>query len=416
MAEAKILTGAGKRRFFYGYVVLGATFFVLMVSWGTFYSFGVFFTPVLTEFGWTRAATSGAYSLSLLLLGVMGMVMGRLNDRFGPRVIAMVCGLMVGLGFLLMSRVDAIWQLYLFYGVIIATGMSTTFVPLLSTVARWFVKKRSLMTGVAVSGVGMGTIVVPILARWLISSYGWRWSYTIMGIAVMISVILAAQLLRRDPGQVGLAPDGLRVIEDHSSDLESRGISVREAIRTRRFWIIAFVFFCSTFVTQTILMHIVPHAGGLGLSPISAAGILSIIGGLSIGGRIGLGTLADRIGNWLTFVFCFLIALGGFILLLAGEREIWALYMFAVVFGFTYGGFMALPSPIVADLLGLKAHGALFGASNFLATVGGAVGTLIAGRIFDLNGTYRLAFLICACLCVAGLVLLSVMKARRSVR
>ena len=127
-------------KIFYGYIVVAASFLIYMVMWGTYYTFGIFFKPFLVEFGWTRAMTSGAYSLSLILHGLLGIVAGKLTDRFGPRVVVTACGLLLGSGYLLMSQVSAIWQLYLFYGVIIGIGISGGFIPLVSTVARWFVK------------------------------------------------------------------------------------------------------------------------------------------------------------------------------------------------------------------------------------------------------------------------------------
>ena len=136
-----------KPKFFYGYVVVLASFFILLITWGTIYTFGVFLKPLLAEFGWTRAETSGAYSLYMVLHGVLYIVTGRLNDRFGPRMLMTACGLLLGLGYFLMAYISAIWHLYLFYGVIIGIAMSAGFVPLVSTIVRWFVKRRALMTG-----------------------------------------------------------------------------------------------------------------------------------------------------------------------------------------------------------------------------------------------------------------------------
>jgi len=209
----------GKPRFFYGYAVVGAAFIVMLVAQGAFLSFGVFFKPVLTDFGWTRAMTSGAFSLCFLLNGLLGIGMGMLNDRRGPRLVVTTCGILLGAGYLLMSQIDTIWQLYLFYGVIVGIGISGAWVPLLSTVSRWFVKRRALMCGIVLSGVGIGVVIIPPLAAWLISIYSWRTSYIIVGIIVLVLVILAAQFLRRDPSQVGQLPYGAIEVEAESSGL-----------------------------------------------------------------------------------------------------------------------------------------------------------------------------------------------------
>jgi len=195
-------------RFFYGYVIVLAAFCSTVVVWGIFYSFGIFFEPILTEFGWSRAVTSGAYSLCMALHGLLAIGMGRLNDRFGPRLIITACGLFFGLGHLLMSQINAAWQLYLFYGVIVSIGLSASFVPITSTVARWFVKRRGMMTGVVVAGIGLGTMFIPPLVSQLISIYGWRTSYIIVGVAALVLVTLAAQFLKRTPEQIGLSPYG----------------------------------------------------------------------------------------------------------------------------------------------------------------------------------------------------------------
>ncbi|MFC1593137.1 MFS transporter, partial [Candidatus Omnitrophota bacterium] len=130
--------------------------------------------------------TSGAFSLRMLFTGLLSMVMGKLNDRFGPRLVVTASGFFIGLGFLLMSQISTIWQLYLFFGVIVAIGISGSLIPMVSTVARWFVRRRGLMTGIAVSGGGFGTLVMPLLASYVISNYGWRTSYTIMGVIAIV--------------------------------------------------------------------------------------------------------------------------------------------------------------------------------------------------------------------------------------
>ena len=157
------LTGDKKPSFYYGYIIVALAFLIHVILGGTMYTFGVFFKPLASEFGWTRAATSGAFSLFMVLHGFFYIVTGRLNDTFGPRIVVSGCGLFMWLGYLLMSQTSTIWQLYLFYGVIIAVGMGSGYVPLISTLIRWFVnnKKRGLMIGIAVAGIGVGTMIMP---------------------------------------------------------------------------------------------------------------------------------------------------------------------------------------------------------------------------------------------------------------
>ena len=283
-------------RFFYGYIVVAAALCIMLMIYGTRFAFGVFFKPVLTEFGWTRAMTSGAFSLSMVMEGLLGIIMGGLNDRLGPRVVLTLCGFLAGLGYLLMGQVNSVWQLYLFYGVIIGTGMSGVFVPLVSTVARWFIKRRSMMTGIVMSGVGMGALIAAPMANRLISTYDWRISYIILGSIVLVVVILAAQFLRRDPTQMGQAPYG-ESKEEQRLKLGTEGFSLSEAAYTRQFWMVFIMLLCHGFCMFAISVHIVPHATDLGISATAAANILATTGGLAIIGRVLMGSAADRIGS-----------------------------------------------------------------------------------------------------------------------
>ena len=236
-----------KPRRFYGYIVVVAAFFIMVLMWGTLSTFGIFFKPMLTELGWTRAITSGAFAVSWIIQGLLSIAVGRVNDRLGPRIVITVCGSILGLGYLLMSQTNALWQLYLFYGVIIATGMSGSFVPIASTVARWFVKRRGTMTGIVVAGSGIGGLIAPPLANWLISIYDWRVSYIILGSIALVVVILFAQLLRRDPAQVGLMPYG-----GSKEEMELKGstkaFSLKEAASVRQFWLVLSMYLCLGFL------------------------------------------------------------------------------------------------------------------------------------------------------------------------
>jgi len=394
-----------KHKFFYGYVVVAACFAIIALMWGTFHSFGVFLKPLTTDLGWTRAVTSGAFSLSFILFGLLGVVAGKLTDRFGPRIVVTVCGLVLGSGYLLLSQVSAVWQFYLFLGVLVGAGMAGSFAPLASTVARWFVKRRGMMTGIAVSGLGVGTLIMSPIANWLISNYGWRTAYVVVGTTVLVLIILTTQFLRRDPSQIGQLPDGKSELAE-KSDTNATGFSFREALHTWQLWVLSVAWLCFCLSIEAVLAHIVPHAIELGVSAASAALILAVIGGLSTGGRIIMGSAGDRIGNKLALIICFgLLSISLFWLLTA--KELWMLCLFAVIFGFGYGGIATLASPIVAEQFGLSSHGVILGAVLFSGTIGEASGPVLAGHIFDVTGSYNLAFLICALTGVTGLILVS---------
>jgi len=374
----------------------------MLVMFGVYYAFGVFFKPMLTEFGWTRATTSGAFSLSWIVSGLLAIVMGRLTDRFGPRLVMTLCGFFLGLGYLLVAQISAVWQLYLFYGVIIGIGMGGSFVPLMSTVARWFVKRRGMMTGIVVTGVGVGSLIAPPVASRLISTYDWRSSYIILGSTVLVVVVLAAQLLRRDPTQVRQVPYSEN--EEQGFKPETEGFSLKEAVRTKQFWLVSAMLVCFGFCALAIIVHIVAHATELGISAASAANILATIGGMGIIGRVVLGTAADRIGNRQAFIIGFIL-MSAALFWLMPATEAWMLYLFAAVFGFGYGGCAASESPLVAELFGLSSHGLIMGVIALGFTSGAAIGPFLAGYVFDFAGSYQGAFLACAVTAVVGLIL-----------
>ncbi|MFC1995793.1 MFS transporter [Chloroflexota bacterium] len=403
MAESR------QRRFFYGYIIVLAGFIVMCLTWGIFHSFAVFFEPVLNEFGWTRAMTSAAYSLSYILFGLLGIPMGRLNDRFGPRIIMVGSGLLLGFGYLLMSQVNFIWQLYLFFGVMIGIGMGATWVPVISTVARWFVRRRGMMTGIVISGMGLGTLIIPPVVTWLISSYGWRTSFILVGIAALLLITLAGYFLRRDPVQMGQSPYGENEIKEENIYLETRGFSLREAVYTRQFWLLCGMFLITGYFIHTILVHIVIHATGLGISATNAANILATMGGVSILGMIIMGSVGDKLGNRLSAITCFII-IAIILFWLIPVREAWMLYLLVAIFGFGTGGLDTLLSPIVAELFGLTSHGVIMGIIIFSLTIGGAIGPVLAGHIFDITNSYQLAFLITATTATMGAIMILLLR------
>jgi len=404
-----------KSGFFYGYIVVVASLCIIVASFSVYYAFGVFFKPVLAEFGWTRAMTSGAFSLSMLLHGLLGILTGRLNDRLGPRIVMTFCGFFIGLGYLLMSQINAVWQLYLFYGVIIGIGMSGPWVTLTSTVARWFAARRGMMTGVVLSGTGIGALIGPPVANWLISIYDWRMSYIILGSLVLIAVIVAAQFLRRDPSKMGQVPYGESKVDERKLQFGTEGLSLKESVVTRQFWVVFVMLFCFGFCHFTVLVHIVPHATDLGTPTTAAANILSTLGGLAIVGRVVLGSASDRIGSRLIFIIGFVL-MSAALFWLISAIEMWMLYLFAIIYGFFQGGMGASHSPLVAELFGLSSHGLILGVSVVGYTIGAALGPFLAGYIFDVAGSYQTAFLVCAALSIIGLILAIILKPVRDAR
>ncbi len=248
-----------------------------------------------------------------------------------------------------------------------------------------------------------------MLSSQLINAYGWRNTFIILGVICLVVVPPLAQFLRRDPSQKGLSPYGATEQADDINNSLDGGITLGEALRNKQYWTVCIVFFIMWYCANSLMLHIVPYATGIGISPVRAASLMSIIGGVSIIGRLAVGSAGDRMGNIRTMTFCF-ISLIISVLWLLPATQLWQLYLFAVAYGFTHGGFFTLISPLIADLFGTKAHGTLFGFSSFISTIGGAIGPLIAGRIFDVSGSYSLVFWIVIGFAGVGLLLSLLLK------
>ena len=399
-----------RSRYFYGYNIVGASFVIQAMSIGAMFTYGVFFKEFQADFGWSRATISVASSLAFLIMGVVGILAGRLNDRIGPKALMVASGISMGLGFMLMSRLQETWQLYLLWGVLAGIGLSTHDVITLSTVARWFVKRRGMMTGIVKVGTGSGQVLVPPFAVAIIAVFGWRNAYLILGTLTLVTLVAAAQVLRRDPHSIGLLADGgSHGPYEAANGSGGENMPLSAAFRKPQFWIICVAEFVAFFCIFIIIVHIVPHATDLGLSLATAVAVQSTFGGVSMLGRFVMGVAIDRIGGKRSLIICFSIFFCGFICLQMA-REAWMLFLFAVIYGFAHGGFFTVVSPTLAELFGIGSHGLLFGIVLFSGTIGGAIGPLLAGRTFDVTGNYQMVFLVLSGLAAVGIVLMTLLR------
>lgn len=390
------------RSYYYGYRIVAACFIIQIAGGGAFATYGLFFSDLQSEFGWSRAAISGASSLATLLMGAASILCGRLNDRIGPRIVMVVSGLALGGGYLLMSRLGAVLHLYIAYGLLVGIGMSTQDVVTLSTIARWFIARRGMMSGIVKVGTGVGQLIVPLAAAALIAMYGWRGAYIAIGLFVLLMLLVGARFLRRDPQSAGLIPFTGR--EGHAAPLQGAeaGLTLAAGVRTRQFWLVCLSEFTMSFCIMTTLVHLVNHARDLGVAPAAAGVLLSVIGASSIAARFLLGSASDVIGCRKAFSICFGTLFVG-LLWLQTAASLWMLVVYAIADGFARGGNFVVISPLMAELFGTRAHGALFGLATFIGTIGGAVGPLLAGRIFDITASYSTAFILLSALMGVGL-------------
>jgi OFA family oxalate/formate antiporter-like MFS transporter len=405
----------GQESFFYGYIITAAGFAIWAIGWGTYTpSFSVFFKPLLAEFGWSRADTSMAYSLSFLVQAGLAIVMGWLTDRLGPRIVISVLGSALGICYLLMSQVSSLWQFTVTYAVVGGIGVSTLNVPVMVTISRWFTKRRGLMIGIVQAGIGLGGFVFSPLTGWLIVSYGWRSAYVVLGFIALVGMFVGGLFLRRDPREKGQLPDGERlaaVTEAKPSNpgFQAVGFTLREALRTKQFWVIAGIYGVFGFCRSTYTAHLAAHVQDLGFSLADGANVLAVVIGASVFGRIGLGRVADIIGSRRGFIISFGVTALSLIWVLI-SKELWMFYLFAFVFGVAWGNQAVLRFAIASEYFGLASLGLIMGALGVGESVAAMLGSYIAGYIFDIFGNYHVMFWIGIAISVTGMILAVVLK------
>lgn len=395
------------RRFFYGWIIVAASFFAAM-SYGLFHTFGVFFKSLQAEFGWSRTLTASVSSVHLMVYAVSGIMIGKVTDKYGPRAGLTIGAFLIGVGLMLCSRIGSIWQLYIFFGLIASLGAGVVYSLPSATVQRWFVEKRGLVLGIVMSGVGFSTMILAPLTNYLISSYGWRMAYIILGSGSLCVLSGVAMTMVSDPEKIGLNPYGFNKDKTdetlqgsncsyNTSDNIGKGEiqiwTAKEAIKTQAFWVIYLLHFFAVLPLFMIMVHIVPFATDMGIPKAVAAGALGLIGGSSILGRILMGSLSDRIGwkNGITICVgcCCIITLW-----LINMRSVWALYVFVVFFGFFYGGKVPLFPGLVSSFFGTASLAEIMGIFGTGSGIGGMIGPLVGGYLYDKTGDYSIAFLL----------------------
>jgi len=406
---------SSNRKFFYGWVVVASFLIIGTTLFGIRLTFGVFFKSIETQFALSRTFTSSILSANLILGGACAILGGWALDRFGPKRVLSLMAVFTGLSLVLTGRTAAPWQLFLTYSLLLALGTGPAYVAVMSTVSRWFDKKRGLALGIASSGNGLGTMLMAVLAAYLITSFDWCTAYTVIGVMAVIVVIPVSLVLKRDPREIGALPDGVKeMVTDEKNQViaPAPSLTLRQAVRTRSFWLILllFILFASSYFLA--LTHVVPHAMDKGIDPVQAASILSLMGATNIAGRVMMGSVSDRFGRKRIVVVCtFLQAVTLFWLI--GSQSLWMFYVYALAYGFVFGGSEPILAAMIGDTFGVGKLGSILGIIDAAWGVGAAIGPIVGGLIFDLAGDYFVAFLYAALAMVA--VSLLVILVRREV-
>ena len=358
------------------WLVVAATFISTATVFGVTYSFTTFLDAMTEEFDAGNGATALLFGLTIFFLFVLGLPAGRASDRWGPRPVVLVGCASIVAGLLLTSIVDRLPLGYLTYGLGIGVGTACCYVPMVSQVSGWFDRRRAAALGVAVSGIGVGTLVGPPLANRLIEEYGWRSTYRIFAVIAVVGLLIAAALVARAPIAVGQAPLDL-------------GLVVRQPI-FRSLYISGLLMTIALFVPFVFLA---PYAEDHGVSDGAAASLVSFLGVGSLAGRLVLAPLAGRLGVLVLYQLCFVVLGASFLIWLAGGGRFVVLATFAVVLGLSYGGYVALSPAATAELFGLAGLGAVLGALYTAGGIGGLIGPPVAGAVIDSAGGYDVAII-----------------------
>ncbi|MBC4018665.1 MFS transporter [Siccirubricoccus deserti] len=344
-------------------------FTVSFVVFGTMYSFGAFFAPMAVEFGAGMAATSAFFSITGLVFYLAGAVAGRLGDRFGPAVMTAIGGAVMGGGLVLNSLAGQIWAGYLAYGVGVGLGAACAYTPTLAVLGGWFVRRRNAALGLAAAGTGCGMLVLPPLTAALIGQYGWRATSAMLGLGCAAVLALAATLVRRPP----LPPAG----EPH--------LPLGRIMRSPEFLALYASWVLATTALFVPLVLLPADAAARGASELAGAALLSLLGGSSVVGRLGMGALAERVGTARLFKASVLLMAASYLLWLAAASYAW-LAAFAVTLGLGYGLRIALMPAVLIGLFGVRNLGALLGAFFTASGIAAALGPPLAGLVVDATG------------------------------
>jgi MFS family permease len=403
---------AAQPRIFYGWVVVLASFLTLVLVMGTRFSFGVFYSSMLVEMGWSRAATAGIFSVSMLVYAVVALGVGAAFDWWGPRRLFPVAALLLSAGFWLCSRMTELWEFYVYYGIIVGTGFTALgFIPHVALMARWFERRRGLATSLALAGTGVGSFLLAPLSAWLIALYGWRQSYLVYAVTIPVVLIPLILLVHRSrPADLGLHPDGASEPAP-VSHLASRfadaagGTPYAAAFTTRSFWALSGVVFTIACTLMLLTVHQNQYLIDLGFSPAFAAWMLGFNGLLRSGGSILWGALSDRMTRETSFTIATLLGVVSLLCLLSaqGSPDTWRIVVFVVLMGLGYGGTSVIYSTAAADLFQGPHFGKILGLMEIGFGLGASLGSAMAGVVFDYFQTYVPAFYI-----TIGLMLASI--------
>jgi MFS family permease len=388
----------------YAWLVVAGAFMLLFCSTGTqFYAFPVFFEAIVRDTGWARAETAAALSVGMFFSGITGMLIGGLLHKLGVKTIMLSGCIIVGIGYYLLSTIEKLWQLYVYYGLIVAVGAACiSLVPNMSAVESWFTQKRSTALGIATTGIGVGGAVMAPLASWLITRYDWQTAFLFMAAIVITIGIPVSIFIMRTPKE----SDKARLTEKEMKAYSSlaSGATLHQALRSRAFWGISLGLMLWACAYGIGIVHQVAFAVDIGIDRTAAAGAISLLAMFSIVGRLGFGKLGDIIDKRYVFIAGTCLQIVAFIVLIK-TTNLTMLYIYACLIGLNVGSMAPILPGILADHFGHQHFGSIYGVALFTQTIGMVIGPISGGLIFDITGSYYSAFLVAAMLSFVAVII-----------
>lgn len=367
----------------YGWVVVGAGMLMTCIGVGAMLSLAVFLQPIAAGTGWSRSGISAAATLDFLCMGAAGFLWGMMSDRFGTRIVVVLGSLLLGLGLIAASRATTLLEFQLAFGVLVGVAVGSFYAPMMAVATAWLEDRRNLAAALVSAGMGMGSMTVAPLAGLLLGAFDWRTAMLVIGAVAWVLLIPAALLVRRPPDAA--STDG--ALPATSSPAPDYPLTAPQALVTPQFVAIALTHFACCAAHSGPIFHMVAYATMCGLGPMLAVSVYSVAGLAGLGGRIGLGVAADRIGAKPVLVaglFVQAMAVGAYLFVGAlGE-----FYALSIIFGLAYGGVMPLYAVLVRDQFGPRIMGTTFGAVSMAASLGMALGPWAGGFAFDTYGSY----------------------------
>ncbi len=377
------------------WITVVTAFMSCFTLFGVAYSFGAFFRPMSMEFGASRMPTAAVFSITAGIYNALGAPAGHLSDRYGPRPVLLAGAFFIATGLVLTSQIDRLWMGYLTYGLGVGLGGACCYVPMISMVGGWFARWRNTALGIAVAGIGCGTLAMAPMAAVLIEHYGWREAYVILAVASAIILVTCALVVEAPPIHLQTARPHLFA-----------------AVRTPNFAMLWIASLLASIAIYVPFVYLPEFAHDQGVGRVAAATLVGIIGGASVVGRLALGAIADRTGIMWLYKLCTL-ALGlSYAVWILTSGYGW-LVVFALTMGAAYGGVVALAPAVVAELFGVQGLGAMLGTLYTGSAISALVGPPLAGLVIDRTGSYLWGAVFAGSACVAGFFIIIPLRATR---